>query len=162
MGHQVNFFLLPSDLPTIEDAIRKTGDVCFLSDRTPTAEPTGLETLALDLTDTGGFPLHAYVARREDLGNVTMRHVPAQGYWLIDSTRSPVIELDRCFFDGSVLKRGRMYFATDLRFLPELPDPDFVKWGDRVLNRLRKNPDPPARHRLPALHRGRCRQLDTP
>ncbi|HXL91140.1 MAG TPA: hypothetical protein VN969_19525 [Streptosporangiaceae bacterium] len=53
-------------------------------------------------------------------------------------SESPVVELDRCFFDGMVLRRGRAYFASDLRFRPELPDPDFVKWGDQVLNRIRK------------------------
>jgi hypothetical protein len=30
------------------------------------------------------------------------------------------------------------YFASDLRFRPQLPDPDFVKWADRMLARIKK------------------------
>jgi hypothetical protein len=37
-----------------------------------------------------------------------------------------------------VLRRGRAYFASDLRFRPELPSPDFVKWGGRALARIKK------------------------
>lgn len=42
------------------------------------------------------------------------------------------------FFDGNVLKRGRAYFASDLRFRPELASPDFMRWADRVLTRIKK------------------------
>jgi hypothetical protein len=137
MGHQVNFFVLPTDLPAIEAAIRTTGDVCFLEDRTPTATPAELGTLAFEPGDMGRRPLDAYLVRRGDLGAVKTWFVSTQGYWLIKATDSPVIEFDRCFFDGNVLRRGRAYFASYLRFRPELPNPDFVKWGDRVLARIK-------------------------
>jgi hypothetical protein len=138
MGHQVNFFALPTDLPAIEAAIRTTGDVCFVEDRTPRAKPAELGTLAIEPGDMGRRPLGAYIVRRSDLGAVKTRFVSTQGYWLIESADSPVIEFDRCFFDGNVLRRGRAYFASDLRFRPEPPRPDFVKWGDRVLARIKK------------------------
>ena len=35
-------------------------------------------------------------------------------------------------------RKRRAYFATDLRFRPGLPSPDFVRWGDRVLARIKK------------------------
>jgi hypothetical protein len=138
MGHQVNFFVLPADLPAIEATIRSAGDVCFLEDRTPTEQPVVLDSLAFDQADMGHRPLRAYIARESGLAAVQTRFIGAQGYWLIDATVSPVIEFDRCFFDGSVLRRGRAYFASDLRFRPELPDPDFVRWGDRALSRIKK------------------------
>lgn len=39
MGHQVNFFVMPADLPDLATAIRITGDVCFLADASQTCEP---------------------------------------------------------------------------------------------------------------------------
>jgi hypothetical protein len=48
-----------------------------------------------------------------------------------------VIEFSRCFFDGQTLRRGRAYFATDLRFRPELPEASLAAWGDRVLSRIK-------------------------
>ena len=138
MGHQVNFFVLPADLPVIERAIRSSGDVCFLEDRTPTERPVVLDTLAFDKAEMGHRQFRAYIARESALPAVQTKFIAAQGYWLIDAAVSPVIEFDRCFFDGHVLRRGRAYFATDLRFRPELPDPDFVKWGDRIMSRIKK------------------------
>jgi len=138
MSHQVNFLALPADLPAIEAAIRATGDVCFLEDRTPTAKPAQLGTLAFAQGEMGRRPLDAYIVRRADLSAVKTKLVTSQGYWVMDSLCSPVIEFSRCFFDSTVLRPGRAYFATDLRFRPELPSPDFVKWGDRVLARIKK------------------------
>ena len=45
-GHQVNFFVLPADLPEIEEAIRSAGEMCIFQDRTPTSTPVVLDTLA--------------------------------------------------------------------------------------------------------------------
>jgi hypothetical protein len=140
MGHQVNFFILPADLPAIEAAIRTTGEVCFLKDRTPTARPAKLETLAVESQDMSQRQISTavYIVRRGDLDTVKTRFVSAQDYWLIASTESPVIEFSPGFFDGNRLGRGRAYFASDLRFRPELPSPDFVNWGDRVHARIKK------------------------
>lgn len=138
MGHQVNFFVLPADLPVIEAAIRTTGDVCLLSDRTPTAMPAELAALSAAAGDAGSHPLAAYIVRRHDLDAVKTRFVSAQGYWVIESSDSPVIEFCPGFFDGTVLRRGRAYFASDLRFRAELPSRDFIAWGDRVLARIKK------------------------
>jgi hypothetical protein len=45
-GHQVNFFVMPADPPDIEAAIRATGDVCFLGDRSLTARPVEPDMIA--------------------------------------------------------------------------------------------------------------------
>jgi hypothetical protein len=138
MGHQVNFFMLPSDLSIAERAIQSAGDVAFLEDRSKTAEPKELHTITFEPGDTGKRSLRAYIVRDSDRGLVKTRFIEQQGYWVIDSLDSPVIEFDRCYFDGVVLRRGRAYFASDLRFRPRLPSTDFVKWGDRILLRLKK------------------------
>lgn len=137
MGHQVNFFVMPADLPELEAAIRSTGEVCFLAGKSPTAQPAELGTIAREQA-TGPAHFQYYIARRQELPAVSTRFSETGGYWLIEDTRSPVIELVPGRFSGSALSRGRAYFASDLRFRPEPPSPDFVRWGDRVLSRLKK------------------------
>jgi len=93
MGRQVNFFVLPDDLAAIEAAIRKTGDMCFLSDRTSMAEPAELDTLALDTAGVGS--LRAHVARHQDLGSVVGR---LAARWLapVHADRSGLDSITRC------------------------------------------------------------------
>ena len=127
----------PGELACLEAAVRATGDVCFLRDRSPTAQPVETSTLVPEAVT--GAPCFKYlIVRRHELATVSTRFIKTQGYWHIEETRSPVIEFTPCLFTGSGLTRGRAYFASDLRFRPELPSPDFVRWGDRVLNRIRK------------------------
>jgi hypothetical protein len=71
-----------------------------------------------------------------------MRYVSAQGYWTIDVLQSPVIEFDKSFFDGRILKPGRVYYQSqffddseELLVKPEL----FLKWSKSVINSLRKS-----------------------
>ena len=86
MGHQVNFFMLPADLPGVEAAVRATADVCILQDRTPAPEPAEVATLAVEPGDVGRRPLTAYIVRRRELGAVTTRFIAEQGHWVIDSS----------------------------------------------------------------------------
>ena len=123
----------------IEEAIRRTDDVVFLEDRTSTSTPSQLSSLSFAPGQMGHRQLRAYIARVQDLPAIKTRFVPEQDYWLIDSSDSPVVEFSRCFFDGRVLRAGRAYFPSDLRFRPHLPEADFVKWADRVLNSIRKS-----------------------
>lgn len=67
MGHQVNLFVLPKNLPAVEAAIRTAGDVCFLKDRTHAATPVEVGTFAIAAEDVGRRPLDAYIVRRSDL-----------------------------------------------------------------------------------------------
>jgi len=147
VGHQVNFFVMPADLPDLEVAIRAAGDVCFLAEQSPTREPVELDAIAGSATE----PLQlrsCFIAQRQDLSAVSMRLINAQDCWLIEGSHSPVIELSLGIFTGTRLNRGRAYFASDLRFRPKLPSPDFVRWGDRVLARIKRKliryPDYPA------------------
>jgi len=128
-------------LPSIEEAIRAAGPICLLGDHTPGPEPDHLETLTV-----GSRPGKIYIARVQDLGAVRTRYVSTRGYWLIEGSQSPVIEFSTGTFDGTSLSRGRAYFASELRFREQLPSPEWIKWGDRVLSRIKKQ-----LHREPEL-----------
>jgi hypothetical protein len=137
VGHQVSFFVMPADLPELETAMRATADLCFLADKSPTSEPVELDTIAFEAT-TAPRLRTCFIAQRKDVATVSTRFIKTQGYWLIEGTESPVIEFNPGVFSGARLTRGRAYFASDLRFRPELPSPEFVRWGDRVLSRIKK------------------------
>jgi hypothetical protein len=129
---------MPADLPDLEAAIRSAGDVCFLANESPTCEPIELDTIAPEATTEPPRLRTYYIVQRQDLPAVSTRFIKTQDYWLIEDTESPVIEFSPGLFSGTKLTRGRAYFASDLRFRPELPSPDFVRWGDRVLARIKK------------------------
>jgi hypothetical protein len=59
---------------------------------------------------------------------------------MLDVLASPVIELSGCFFDGAILRRGRMYYvdgyydAGQWKVKPEA----FRSWAKTILTRTRK------------------------
>jgi hypothetical protein len=137
VGHQVNFFVMPADLQDLETAMRTTGDLCFLADKSPTSEPIELNTIAFRATEPPRSRT-CFIVQRKDVTAVSPRFIKTQGYWLIEGSDSPVIEFSPGMFNGAKLTRGRAYFASDLRFRPEMPSPEFVQWGDKVLGRIKK------------------------
>jgi hypothetical protein len=138
VGKQVNFYLLPSDFTTVQAAIESAGPVKFLTDRTRDDRPREIDSLVVIPDEMGRMPLRVYAVRPEDLHSVKTKWIEQQGHWIIDQFDSPVLEIDRCYYDGRVIRRGRIYFATDLRFRPAFPDKDFVRWGTAVLGRVRR------------------------
>jgi hypothetical protein len=67
--------------------------------------------------------------------------VTTQGYWVVDVLRSPALELSSCFFDGKILRRGRIYYVDgfggeDGAWI-EKPE-TFRTWARRVRAAIRK------------------------
>lgn len=136
MGHQLNYFLTPVDLEELEGCIRAKEGVLFLADRTQGPRPK-------ILTAEGwmGSELSLYLTRPDELKKVKMRYVGAQKYWVFEEDRSPLIEYDRCFFDGKVLRRGRLYYKDGAydeegKWL-EKPE-DFKKWARSIFSAAKK------------------------
>ena len=138
MGHQVNFFVMPADLPDLETAIRADDDICFLAAKSPTSEPVGLATIAAGPGAESPGSERCFIVRRADIAAVSTRFSKPQDCWLVEGSESPVIEFSPGVFSITKLSRGRAYFASDLQFRSELPDTEFVRWGDRVLGRIKK------------------------
>jgi hypothetical protein len=132
MGKQVNFYLLPADLITVEDAIRSTGPVAFLPNLVPEPLVKKLPTIAMSEAQMGKEPLRVYVTHPKYLQLIRFRPVPQQGYFTIEPG-SAVIELDRNYVDGQRIRHGRMCFYTGPDF-----DPEFMKRAEGVLRAVRK------------------------
>jgi hypothetical protein len=139
MGHQINFYLSPADTATVWLELRKTDSVQLLHSRSPTAQPRLLGTS--DLLDNIEPWLFYFLVKSDDVNSVVMRHVPAQGYWTVDVVQSPVVELIKCFFDGQIIRRGRLYY-TDKYYAPDgqltRKSDLFVKWAKSLFATTRK------------------------
>lgn len=133
MGRQLNFFLMPEDLAVLESAVRSAGQVKFLRSRHSTKNLEVLDSLVITRDQMGHVDLRAYLCRPDDLQQVTLRYVPNQEHFVVQPG-SPVIEVDRCFFDGKFLHRGRLYFFTT-NYTPA----DFTRWASRVFRSVRNS-----------------------
>ncbi|HEX6813854.1 MAG TPA: hypothetical protein VF384_19690 [Planctomycetota bacterium] len=109
MGRQVNFWAVPDDLEDLEAAIRRRHEIEVVHSRSPSAEPRIVDSVTF--TEDQHRWLSYCLVRTEDVSQILMRHVPAQGYWVVDTLRSPVVEFDGCFFDQRILRRGRVYYT---------------------------------------------------
>ncbi|AZN35138.1 hypothetical protein [Iodobacter ciconiae] len=139
MGKQVNFYLTPSDFLGVKTLI-DTIEPCFiLHSRSKSNEPLIVDDFAV--RDGEDDWLFYYLVRQCDILDVKMRAVPSQGYWVIDETHSPVIELNKCFFNENTLGRGRIYFNekyyNDNSVLIQKPDA-FKIWANAILRHVRK------------------------
>lgn len=108
MGHQVNFYLTSLDTALLEASLRSKSDFLILHSRSVTSVPRVVDTLSFD--EHGKPWLFLFLIRPDDIASVIMRHVPAQNYWVVDTVKSPVIEVTRCFFDAKIIRRGRFYY----------------------------------------------------
>lgn len=109
MGHQANFYATPADIAMLERDIGALEPMAILHSRSPIAEPRVVSST--NTLEGGQRWLYYFLVRKLDLCKVVTNHVPTQGYWSIDVLRSPVVEFSSCYFDGCVLRRGRVYYV---------------------------------------------------
>ncbi len=134
MGHQVNFYLNPNDTVAVEKVLRELAPLCILHSRSSTSEPHIVDTVNIE--ENGQPWLYLFLIRTDDLERLVTKHIPAQGYWTVDVLKSPVVEFNRCFFDGKTLRRGRVYYVdgfydTNDQWVQK-PEP-FMKWAKSIL-----------------------------
>ena len=139
MGHQVNFYVNPSDAIALERSIRALGPLQILHSRSPGPEPRVVDSV--DVEENGRPWLFFYFIRPVDLHAVVTRDVPAQGHWTIDALKSPVVEFTRSFFDGAILRRGRLYYVDgfyDASNQWQEKAESFRTWAKAVLAKSKK------------------------
>jgi hypothetical protein len=139
MGSQLNYFVIPADMRLLETAFRSIEPMFVLTHYSPTADLHTVKNFAH--VDSGKFELYFALVRPVDLSLVITRYVSAQNHWVIDTMRSPVVEVTGCFFDDNVLRRGRLYFNNSYyREDGELiiKSEAFCKWGRALISTARR------------------------
>lgn len=138
MGQQLNFYLTDKDTEMVEGTIRAIEPVTILHRRSPSPQPRILDALCCR-EDGAHWPFFDLL-RPEDLASLSLRHVAGPDYWTTDVRRDPVLEFNRSSCDGKVIRRGRIYFVAayfDGDGVWTHKDEDFVKWGQKVIRRVR-------------------------
>ncbi|MEQ8627771.1 hypothetical protein [Ekhidna sp.] len=81
-----------------------------------------------------GWGLQYRLTNREFFDQVNLKFIEEQNYYLVDSLRSPVIDLSLCFFDKEekYLRRGRIYLQKEYYDDGVLKSKDsgFLAWAD--------------------------------
>src|SRR5262245_46527468 len=108
MGRQLNFYLTPKDLAALQEALESKLPMSYLAYRSSNAAPQLLPSL--EIARMGEDSLVVYLVQPHRLSGVHLHEVAKQGYWTIDVLRSPVVQLSRCYFNGEILRRGRLFF----------------------------------------------------
>ncbi|HWZ31951.1 MAG TPA: hypothetical protein VNX18_11480 [Bryobacteraceae bacterium] len=138
MGKQLQLYLMPEDAREFERVLAPD-HVLILNRYSSDGRPVISETATLpspEMTAVDG-----YLVRSSDVGQVFYRNVPAQSRWIVDILRSPCIEFFGCHFDGTTLKRGRLFydsgFYDDADNWVDKPA-DFQRWAKAVFRVARK------------------------
>jgi len=107
MGKQIQIYLAQEDAADFESALKASGAIILKRSSTE-SRPLVSDTARAQSAD--GVGVDGYIVRSNDLEHVSMRAVPAQGYWTVDGLHSPVVEFFGCHFNGKTLRRGRLFY----------------------------------------------------
>lgn len=139
MGRQVRIRATNPDLCLLQSTIERLGQVVFLKDEWKTQSPESVSDLMVKRM--GHESLTVYACRACDLDAIKADFVSAQGYWSIDATVSPVVEVGQTYYDGRVCRGGRLWYETGYydtagRWVDK--PGDFLRWADSVLRATRR------------------------
>ncbi len=95
----------------------------------------------LDYVENERRWLYLFLVRPEDMERVVTSDVSEQQYWEVDVLRSPVVQFNRSFSNGAILRSGRLYYVDgyygeDGVWLEK--DSAFRGWAKRTLATAKK------------------------
>ena len=141
MGKQFNLLCTHVDLRTIEAVIRAAATAELLSevanDELSALMP--LDQLAIEPARAGTVSLFCYLAPRLRPRKVVIERL-SEVKTNVDLVKSEVISFWRPFYDGKIIRAGRLYYRE--RFLEKGAiverDEHFCAWADDVMKTVRK------------------------
>jgi hypothetical protein len=129
-SRQVNFFLTAADQASlVRQFATREAFVVVQS----LAQDDGVRLLkTVEIKEMGTEHLKVYLARPSDVGSIQLN--------ALDVVRSPVIEFVRCFHQGNLLRRGRLYFVTAYYDGSVLTRKDhaFLEWANTFISTARR------------------------
>ena len=140
MGKQVNFYMTESDEQDFLRFLRSDCGVRIFMDAAPSDRVKPIESLPeKDLPGWSGL----WLWDGENSPTPKMDYIVEQGYYMVDSFTSEVIEFLRSFMDNGRLVRGRIWAEMDYWTEGEFPrlckkSISFQKWFDRLTNWIKR------------------------
>jgi hypothetical protein len=131
MGRQFQIYLLPSDAAKLVDILKQGVELRLLSARSITSAWSEIDSPIL----TEGRVTRADCLISPMRASIRMKHIEGQNLWSVDTLVSEVIEFKACYFDGTSIKRGRMYYHAgfyDGNGAWRNKSPEFLSWAGRI------------------------------
>jgi hypothetical protein len=142
MSKQFSLLATDSDLQALENILRESGEVEILSVNATEDDRNllPLDSLPIPLSQAGKVPLVCYLAPIGMPKSIFLKRLSPVKI-SVDVDRSHLIEVMRPFYNGEIVRRGRLYYHNTLliggAFVPK--DPDFCRWADRVFARVKRD-----------------------
>jgi hypothetical protein len=137
-SQQVNFYLLPEEQEWFETTLKECDDFVVVTGMNSPMEPQIVNTTVIQ--QMGQEKLTIYLCRSLETSCLVARSIPTRKLWVVDELRSPVVEYTRCYFDGGLLRRGRLYvvgqFFDDAGQRVE-KNPGFVLWAKSLITKAK-------------------------
>jgi hypothetical protein len=139
VGRQIQLYLTPADLADFETSLRSRIEFVALEYRSNAPRPSVTPTF--QVAEMGKTWLTLFLARPADLDALEFHEVPAQKYWTLDVLKQPVVEFSRPYFNGTLIRRGRLYYETgdydSHGSWVDKPKP-FLEWAEKLFRAARK------------------------
>jgi hypothetical protein len=141
MSKQFSLVATDADMRDLEHVLLKRGDVTFLSTKAMpgTTELAPLNSIVLPIEQVGKQSLFCFLAPRNMPANISVRKI-SDAKVSVDIGTSHVIDFWRSFYDGRVVKSGRMFYENINPSVDEraIKDPLFCQWADSIMNATKK------------------------
>lgn len=139
-SRQVNFYVHPDEQEWFEGRLAKAGPFVIVLGVAHDGRPQFGTTSVIK--EFGKEDLKIFLVRQDDVGSVGALTAPNRTELFVDDLRSPVVEFSRCYFDGRLLRRGRLYFAesyyNEQNQLVRKPQA-FVSWGRQLISEVTRS-----------------------
>jgi hypothetical protein len=135
MGRQFRYYCLPEDLAEIQRSVfvPAQGELVIAETKNGMPYLDPVQDFALERDRMGKEKLHLLL-----LPPAELRSEVRNGAWL-DRSKSHVVEVGRCFTDGTILRSARFWYET--RYFREnqlhTKPRDFVTWAERIFRRTK-------------------------
>jgi hypothetical protein len=137
MGRQVQIYLLPSDAVKLIAILKQKADLRLLSGHSTTSEPHEVDSPIL----TAGGTTRADCLIAPIRASIRAEYIESQNLWSVDTLVSEVIELTACYFDGTSIKRGRMYYQVGFyngNGVWQDKSPEFLSWAEMIFRTAKR------------------------
>ena len=140
---QINFFFMPSDILEI-DAYIRNNDLLLVSDPMPTKTLRIVDSISTYETELDKKLNKKYIIRKSDKSNISIKHIKEQGYYLVNETPSPCIEVLYSNFDlnkDKTMNRGRFYYNRNYydENTLQTKDEGFIQFAADFFKWIKKN-----------------------
>lgn len=137
MGRQINFYMLPEDEKEFISDVLQRKDVVMIAEPFESKFPNIISSLPEPFSKPFWHSIYFWTIN----GKLETKYIEKQGYFLIDSLTSPVIEFSRSFMRDNLLVRGRIRAQLQYWKSNEIVSKgkEFENWFNAIARWIRKH-----------------------